>query len=69
MAQDFAASFGLGVDDKHINLTDISGVALAAIKALNNVVAEKDAKLLALEKQNAELAARLAAIEQALAAK
>ncbi len=69
MAQDFAASFGLGTDDKHINLTDISGVALAAIKALNNVVAEKDAKLLALEKQNAELAARLAAIEQALAAK
>jgi hypothetical protein len=69
MAQDFAASFGLGTDDKHINLTDISGVALAAIKALNQVVADKDAQLQALAQQNAELAARLQAIEQALAAK
>jgi hypothetical protein len=76
MAQDFAASFGLGVDDKHINLTDISGVALAAIKALNAAVSAKDAQLLtqqeklqALEQQNAELAARLSAIEAALSQK
>ncbi len=76
MAQDFSAAFGLGPDDKHIALTDLSGVALAAIKALNATVNAKDAQLeaqqqqlQALEQQNAELAARLAAIEAALSRK
>lgn len=66
MAQDFAAAFGLGQDDRHIAPVDMGGVALAAIKALNQVVQAKDAQLEALQKQNAELAARLAAIENAL---
>jgi hypothetical protein len=35
MAQDFYAAFGLGEDDKHINTLDPDGIALAAIKALN----------------------------------
>ncbi len=76
MAQDFSAAFGLGPDDKHIALTDMSGVALAAIKALNATVNAKDAaleaqqqQLQALEARNAELAARLAAIEKALGAR
>jgi hypothetical protein len=34
MAQDFAAAFGLGDDDKRINPLDANGVALAAIQAL-----------------------------------
>ena len=34
MAQDFAAAFGLGTDDKTINPLDANGVALAAIQAL-----------------------------------
>jgi hypothetical protein len=73
MAQDFAAAFGLGEDERHIAPVDMGGVALAAIKALNEVVSAKDAEIAAqrarldeLAQRNAELAARLAAIEQAL---
>lgn len=73
MAQDFAAAFGFGSDDTHVAPADVGGVALAAIKALNDVVSAKDAQLEAqrskldeLEQRNAELAERLAAIEQAL---
>lgn len=35
MAQDFHAAFGLGDDDKMIGMQDADGVALAAIKGLN----------------------------------
>ena len=45
MAQDFRASFGLGEDDKHISAVDEEGVALAAIKALQAEVSEKDRQL------------------------
>jgi hypothetical protein len=41
MAQDFRAAFNLGADDKRIAVVDASGVALAAIKGLN----EKNQKL------------------------
>ncbi len=34
MAQDFAAAFAVGSDDRHISLVDANGVALAAIQAL-----------------------------------
>jgi hypothetical protein len=69
MAQDFAAAFGLGADERHLAPVDVGGVALAAIQALNAALTQKDAQLQALEQQNLELAARLAALEQALAAK
>jgi hypothetical protein len=49
MAQDFRAAFGLGEDEKHISAVDEEGVALAAIKALQAEVAEKDAALTKLE--------------------
>jgi hypothetical protein len=68
MAQDFAAAFGVGQDDKHIATVDADGVALVAIQGLHQVIQEKDARLAALERQNAALEARLAAIEQRLAA-
>jgi hypothetical protein len=58
MAQDFAASFGLGENDTTISTIDADGVALAAIQGLN-------AKL---EAENAELHERLAAIEASLQA-
>ncbi|MBN1814560.1 MAG: hypothetical protein JXA14_22160, partial [Anaerolineae bacterium] len=58
MAQDFYAAYGLGADDKHISTTDADGVALVAIKELN-------AQNKALEAENAELEARLTALEQA----
>jgi hypothetical protein len=58
MAQDFAASFGLGENDTTISNIDADGVALAAIQGLN-------AKL---EAENAGLHRRLAAIEATLQA-
>jgi hypothetical protein len=45
MAQDFRAAFGLGEDDRHITTIDEEGVALAAIKALQAEVAEKERQL------------------------
>ena len=41
MAQDFYALFNVGVDDKRISSIDPSGVALVAIKALNDKIAEQ----------------------------
>ena len=38
MAQDFAAAFGLGADDRHIFPLDAAGVALAAIQGLHGLV-------------------------------
>jgi hypothetical protein len=65
-AQDFHAAYGLGVDDKHIAPKDVAGVALAAIQGLNEVVSEQDAQIKALEEQNADMRARLAALEQTM---
>ncbi|MBK8069116.1 MAG: tail fiber domain-containing protein [Rhodanobacteraceae bacterium] len=56
MAEDFHAAFRTGEDEQHIATVDADGVALAAIQGLN-------AKL---EAENAELKARLAAIEAQL---
>ena len=55
MAQDFVAAFGVGEDDKHINMVDAFGVALASIQALYEMIQQKDAKITALEKQLKEL--------------
>jgi hypothetical protein len=56
MAQDFAATFGVGVDDRHIHPLDGQGVALAAIQGLLNQIE-------ALREENVQLAARIAALE------
>jgi hypothetical protein len=57
MAQDFAAAFGLGIDDKHISPNDLAGVSLAAVKGLNQVVEERD-------KEIAELRGRVEELEK-----
>jgi hypothetical protein len=56
MAQDFAASFGVGADDRHIHPIDGQGVALAAIQGLADLIGE-------LREENTRLAARIAALE------
>ena len=65
MAQDFHAAFGLGAHQTAIATVDADGVALAAIKGLNqkleDQLREKDAKISALEE-------RLAKLEQFLTA-
>ncbi len=75
MAQDFRELFGLGPDERHIRPGDVAGVALAAVKALREVVAEKEARLAAQQAQiealtagQAELAAQLARLQEQLAA-
>ncbi len=64
MSQDFYAAFGLGADDKHIAALDSNGVALAAIQELARMSAEQDARISALEAQNADLEQRVEALEQ-----
>jgi len=49
MAQDFAAAFAVGEDDKHINMVDAFGVAMGAIQALNRRVERQAARLEELE--------------------
>jgi hypothetical protein len=67
MAQDFAAAFGLGPDDRHIAPLDAAGVSLAAIQALNRKVGEKQAAIDDLARRNAELEKRLADLETLVA--
>jgi hypothetical protein len=59
MAQDFHASFGVGASDRFIFQVDADGVSLAAIQAL-------DAKVDALEAENARLRATLRELEARL---
>jgi hypothetical protein len=66
MSQDFHAAFGLGDDDTVITTGDLDGVALASIQGLYEIVQEKDEQIVALQQENADLQARLAAIERAL---
>ncbi len=60
VSQDFREAFGLGHDDRHIATVDADGVALAAIKGLND-------KLEAQRAANAALHARVQALEKLLA--
>lgn len=59
MAQDFYAAFSIGEDNKHITTIDSEGVALAAIKGLNQKVDEqmkaKDAAIQQLQETVAQL--------------
>jgi hypothetical protein len=56
MAQDFAALFDVGADDRHIHPIDGQGIALAAIQGLY-------AEVQRLQAEQAALRARLAALE------
>jgi Chaperone of endosialidase len=63
MAQDFYAAFGVGIDDRHITSIDEDGVALAAIKALSEKLERKAGAIGKLQRENAAMQRRLAAIE------
>ncbi|MCI0347679.1 MAG: tail fiber domain-containing protein, partial [Chloroflexi bacterium] len=65
VTEDFHAAFGLGTTGTGgIIPLDVQGVTMAAVQGLYQVVEAKDAELEALQAENAELAARLAALEQ-----
>lgn len=77
MAQDFKAAYNLGEDDKHIATVDADGVLFASVKALHELIQEKDATLASLREENAALkmemaglrahvAERLASLEKAM---
>jgi len=73
IAEDWWASFGLGPDDKHVGMTDLGGVALAAIQGLGaelqakqRELADQSARLRVLESQNAALLERLNRLEATL---
>jgi Head domain of trimeric autotransporter adhesin len=73
-AQDFRAAFGLGNDDVTIGTVDADGVALAAAQALDarttaqaEQIREQAARIETLERQNAELTARLERLEALVA--
>jgi hypothetical protein len=68
MAQDFAAIFGLGEDNRHIAPLDMAGVSMASIQALHEemtkAMAEKDEEIAKLRQRLAtleELVSKLAA--------
>lgn len=63
MAQDFHAAFGLGESDRAIGTLDANGVTLAAIQGLNQLVAEKEARIHELEARTQALEERLKALE------
>ena len=69
MAEDFHAAFGLGDSDKTINVIDASGVALAAIQGLNQLVVKKDAEIQTQGKRIKMLEDALAAIQSRLGMK
>jgi len=48
MAQDFAATFGLGDDDKTINMVDANGVVMVSLQALYRRVVALEAEVAAL---------------------
>jgi hypothetical protein len=73
-AQDFYAAFGLGTSDLSIGTVDADGVALVSAKALERRTTEQAeeirrqaARIDALERTNAELVARLEALERRMA--
>ena len=72
-AQDFYAAFGVGVDNTHISSIDTGGVALIAIQALsqqletqNDTIEQLTSENERLQQQNADILARLDALEQAV---
>ena len=58
-AQDFRAAFGLGEDDRHITVTDLGGVALAAIQGLLEEIEARDDTIRELERRLEALESRV----------
>jgi len=72
VAQDFAAAFAVGEDDKHIATVDADGVALAAIQGLNQKLEErlheKDSEIANLRAEVNAILARLESVSRQLPA-
>jgi len=66
VAQDFRAAFGLGDSDRRITSVDSDGVALAALRALQQRAAQRDAAIAARAARIAALRGQLARAEAAV---
>ena len=55
MAEDFYEAFELGPDNRHIDLVDSSGLSLAAIQGVLDIIDERDRELTALKQRLATL--------------
>jgi hypothetical protein len=67
MAQDWHAAFGFSADDTTINMSDLDGVTLASVQALERQTAELQAQLVERDARIAEMEAWLARMEALLA--
>lgn len=67
VAEDFYSAFRLGEDEHRITTTDIDGVNMLAIQALEKRTTALRAEVASLRTQNAELQHRLARLEAAVA--
>ncbi len=65
VAEDFQRLFGLG-DGRTIATVDADGVAFAAIQGLQQQLSARDAEIESLKRSNADLEARMAALEARL---
>jgi Head domain of trimeric autotransporter adhesin/Chaperone of endosialidase len=68
MAQDWHRAFGFSGDDTTINMSDLDGVNLAAVQALDTRTVGQESRIATLERENAELRARLDALERMIQA-
>lgn len=59
MAQDFHAAFHVGENERHISTVDATGVSLAAIQGLHELVRKQEAEIETLKKIVAEMKAAL----------
>lgn len=66
-AQDFYSTFHLGTDEKSIGTVDADGIALAAVKALDNRTITQSAEMDAIRKENETLRKRLEMLEHSAA--
>lgn len=63
MAQDFMAAFDVGDSERHIHMVDANGVNLAAIKALNSRLEEKEEQISLLQEQLDQILSKLDSLE------
>jgi hypothetical protein len=66
-AEDFQEAFGLGQTGDGLHLTDVNGVALAALQGLYAELEDRDGQIAALRQGQADLLERLSALERVLA--
>lgn len=64
MAQDFYKAFNVGEDDKHIDVIDASGVALAGIQELYRLLQEKDEEIKIAKAELQTMKSKMAEFEE-----